>query len=239
MKSDEEEPKQDKQADNLHRNQLVATALASCLLTLVLAAYLGAYSSADFENLSDWFAVIIAAGAAGISLYAVLLVAKTLKATQDTLKATQEMAADTKRIGDAQLRPWVLVEDCTLDETQEGIVITVNLHNYGVSPAGNFHCYMNVNCYSAFTGENEFYRTDGEMENFICIWNNNVGLMSYIGPNKPYQMKLHCYLEDYPAECVSSELHVKWRYYNLVSGEIFEDSEEWSVECENNRFFLA
>lgn len=125
-----------KERSRLHRNQLVFCTTAGILIGIVLAAYLGAFSGKDFENLSDWIAVLVASVAAGISFYAVRLVAHTLKATQDTLATTIQMAEDQKRIGNAQIRPWVLASEYKVtihDWTEETAVI--KFKNFGHTPA--------------------------------------------------------------------------------------------------------
>lgn len=223
----EEEPSEEKPADNLHRNQLAATALASCLLTLVLAAYLGAYSSADFENLSDWFAVIIAAGAAGISLYAVLLVAKTLKATQETLKATQEMAADAKRIGDAQLRPWLLLDECHLTNHDHGLHIKVTLRNFGYSPASFIEFVTNVYTFKP----SDDYDSDyfDEDETMLKRWNSEFLTPNYVGQGKELQASLFCNFDNFPDDTTRIILDVGWSYSGPISGKKERGEDKWII----------
>lgn len=125
-----------------HSGQLVAFLVGGVLFGFVVALYLGAFSGKDYEKLSDWFSVLIAAIAAGISAYAVFLVAKTLEATRETLKATSEMVEDQKKankeqakIGLAQTRPWVLIDSLNFNDPINPTFVNVRLRNFGFNPA--------------------------------------------------------------------------------------------------------
>lgn len=231
MKSDDVEPEQDQPTDNLHRNQLLVAVVASCLVTLVLAAYLGAYSSADFENLTDWLAVIIAACAAGISLYAVVQVSKTLLATQQTLKLTQEMAADTKRIGDAQIRPWVLVDRYDVRGVARGSIIDVWFKNYGVSPASYLTLTIAIDCYG------DDYNVEGD-ELFLGVWNEDTAMDDFLVPNRERKFSVLFVDRDFPDDADYLYLRVTWTYHDISSKQTYEDEILRGITYVDSQIFL-
>ncbi|MDT1063082.1 hypothetical protein RM190_14490 [Paracoccus sp. CPCC 101403] len=143
--------------EQLHRNQIITAVIAAALVAFVVAAYLGAFSRTEFKEIPDWVSALTSVVAAAISAYAVYLVARTLEATKETLKATQEMAADTKRIGDAQIRPWVLLSNYEVINTAFGPEVLARFANYGFSPALQIFYEIKVECYRSvyWIGDNE------------------------------------------------------------------------------------
>jgi len=79
-------------------------------------------------------------GMALLSLAAVYLLWETLKASRKTLKATQEMAGDTREIGEAQVRAYVNVEKAEVRGfSQNGkIGFYFEFKNTGSTPAKEF-----------------------------------------------------------------------------------------------------
>ncbi|UWR87115.1 hypothetical protein [Phaeobacter inhibens] len=92
------------------RNRLVCFGFCSFLLGLATAIYLGAVAQARFQEIPVWLSAIASIGATVVSVVAVYWVSQTLKATREALVLTQEMAIDQKRIGEAQIRPFILFE---------------------------------------------------------------------------------------------------------------------------------
>lgn len=121
------------------RNQIILCTFGGVVFGFILAAHLGAFSDEKYANVTNWLAVIVASVAAAISFYAVRLVAKTLKATQDTLSATVQMANDQRRIGNAQIRPWVLVSEYKIEHhgimTAGNYQAVLRIRNFGTTPA--------------------------------------------------------------------------------------------------------
>ena len=73
------------------------------------------------------------------TIAAVLLVWRTLKATQDMAIETQRMARDAREIGDAQTRAWIGFQKWDIagrgaDGRLEGVMITIFWRNYGQTP---------------------------------------------------------------------------------------------------------
>lgn len=129
------EKEDNKAKDQSQRNQLLAFLVGGFLLGFVVALYLGAFSGNQYEKLSNWVSVLIAA-------VAVVLVAQTLKATRDTLTATQQMAKDQSRIGNAQIRPWLVVDNADIRGPRHECEPYITLKNYGYEPAVR----IRVNC---------------------------------------------------------------------------------------------
>lgn len=144
------------------RNQLISSLFVGVLSGFIFAIYLGAFSSKDYENVTDWLAVLVASVAAGISLYAVRLVARTLKATQDTLAATVQMANDQRRIGNAQIRPWVLASSYSINERDyDDYTAVIHFKNFGHTPARFVRIWSRLSYEAVVEGRRE----SGEQSN--------------------------------------------------------------------------
>lgn len=135
-------PKDDSSKTFETQNTIVAGVTVGAMLGFALAIWFGAITTGEGSKFTDWIQSTAAVSASIISAVAVVLVAKTLKATRDTLDATRIMAEDQKRIGDAQTRAWVMVSDISVDNgvysaSQSDIFhnVTVTLKNYGNTPA--------------------------------------------------------------------------------------------------------
>lgn len=129
-----------------HTNITVVSSFGAAVFGFLLALYSGGYASAELKEIPPWLAIMVSVASTAISAYAVYLVSKTLKATQDTLIVTQEMAEAQKEAFRTEYRPLVLVEDINIVGTRttgryirhEGDValkIKVNYRNYGKTTA--------------------------------------------------------------------------------------------------------
>lgn len=65
----------------------------------------------------------------------VLLVWRTLKATQEMAADTRGMAKDTRRIGDAQTRAYMMWKQALIQANNNGIICGVEWKNFGNTPA--------------------------------------------------------------------------------------------------------
>ena len=134
------------------------------LCGFVIAAYLSwAISWLDglegtrfrtFKEIPPWISAATSIMATLISAFAVYFVAETLRETKKTLSATIKMATDQKRIGDAQIRPWVMVDSCVVetgryDDTAAHIV----LKNFGPTPARFITIDTHIWCIERNTSE--------------------------------------------------------------------------------------
>lgn len=124
------------------RNTIASAATVGAMIGFVIALWLGAISVGETSKFTDWIQSTAAVAASGISALAVVLVAKTLKATRETLDATRIMAEDQRQIGDAQTRAWVMVSDISVDggaysNSKSDIFhnVRITLKNYGITPA--------------------------------------------------------------------------------------------------------
>lgn len=94
------------------------------------------------EQIPDWITALTAIASAVISIIAVLLVARTLTATRETLDATQE-------IGDSQTRAWVYIETAVAGKVTTSLLtgekrcsVQVTYKNFGNTPALEFSSLM-------------------------------------------------------------------------------------------------
>lgn len=131
-KNDRQIEKQDR------RNTFVVGIVGGVLIGLISALLLGLirYSSKADEGITSWIQSLSGIIATLVSVYAVYLVSQTLKATQETLQTTQRMADDQKRIGETQMRPWLLVSESSINLVS-GLEkeITITIKNFGPTPA--------------------------------------------------------------------------------------------------------
>lgn len=179
-------------------------AVASLLLGFVLAGYaawaltwVSGWRNVTFQAVKEippWVSALTAVVAAAISAYAVYLVSKTLQATRETLNATQEMAADTKRIGHAQLRPWVLMKRPEITTTEAGaITVNVEFTNYGVSPAKDLNWIMDVECFGhPVEGKEVVQSKYGVRMCHLCRWAEEAERASYLGPKERCVASVFC-----------------------------------------------
>lgn len=85
-----------------------------------------------YDTIAQW-------GMALLSLAAVYLLWETLKASRTTLKATREMAAETARVGEAQVMAYLSIDATTVDisvrDNLVSIIVKPEIRNSGQSPA--------------------------------------------------------------------------------------------------------
>ncbi|WP_375257488.1 hypothetical protein [Citreimonas sp.] len=90
------------------------------------------------DSLAQWSMALL-------SLAAVVLLWLTLRASRDTLSATQKMAVDAREIGEAQVRAYLTIEDAAVTPSfrQNGALVDwhveVSIRNTGHSPARNLY----------------------------------------------------------------------------------------------------
>lgn len=84
------------------------------------------------DTLAQWIMAFL-------SLAAVVVSGSALYWVNETLKATRQMAVDTRRIGEAQVRAYLTIEECYAIPSKDGEEIFFNLRcsvrNCGQSPA--------------------------------------------------------------------------------------------------------
>lgn len=120
-------------------NTWVGGAFAGAMVGFIIAIVLGAIAFTPKEGVTNWLSGIGSVGAALVSSFAVLLVSKTLKATQDTMHATVRMAEEQERHNEAQLRPWLYLVSIEFKErrAQGALLCIAHIKNFGASPARN------------------------------------------------------------------------------------------------------
>ncbi|MGS4916316.1 hypothetical protein [Mameliella alba] len=136
MKKAEKDKSDNASPQQLWVNRLVTSVVASAVGGFVLAIYLGAFAKAEMREVASWVTALAAVASVMVAVAAVIYVAQTLKATRDTLDATRNMAREQTRIGDSQIRPYI-VFDSLSNETLEGGVGSVSIvfKNVGITPA--------------------------------------------------------------------------------------------------------
>ncbi|WP_122077007.1 hypothetical protein [Pseudophaeobacter sp. EL27] len=117
------------------RNRLVLFTFVAFFLGFITALYLGAAGQTDLQKIPAWLTAIASTGATAISLVAVYLVYQTLEATRETLVSTREMSKDQRRIGEAQIRPFLLFEGQFFHSVDGCVEGYIKLVNYGTAPA--------------------------------------------------------------------------------------------------------
>jgi hypothetical protein len=117
-------------------NRLVASVVASAGGGFVLAIYLGAFAKADMREVASWVTALAAVSSVMVAVAAVIYVAQTLKATRDTLDATRNMAREQTRIGDSQIRPYIVFESLSNNTLDGGVgSVSIVFKNVGTTPA--------------------------------------------------------------------------------------------------------
>lgn len=195
--------------EQLHRNQVLTAVIAAALVGFVVAAYLGAFSTTSLKEVPAWISALTAVVAAVISAYAVYLVAHTLDATRQTLR-------ETKRIGDAQLRPWVLVEGFAVSTGVWGPDIRVLFHNYGVSHASPISFYVCIDCYRYHEGEFVEYNEDGTEKNYLGEWQGALVMDDYLVPHGKRLVEGCFFLAEMPEGTDYMYLKIKTNYSDFA-----------------------
>jgi hypothetical protein len=138
------------QMEYTERNRLVLFTSVVGMLGFVTAVYLGAFSKPDYLQIPPWLSAVASIFATGISAIAVLMVAKTLEATRETLSVTQRIAEDSRQVGLSQSRAWVsphaVSTQTRVNNSNNSAQLQVNLkvQNHGNSPATKVSCSAKV-----------------------------------------------------------------------------------------------
>jgi ABC-type nickel/cobalt efflux system permease component RcnA len=119
-------------------NRLVTCSVVSAGGAFVLAIYLGAFAKTEMRELASWVTALAAVASVMVAVVAIMYVAQTLKATRDTLDATRNMAIEQTRIGDSQIRPYIVFERLSNETFEDGIgSVEIVFKNVGATPASN------------------------------------------------------------------------------------------------------
>lgn len=127
--------------DNASQQQLWINRLVTGVVTsagggFVLAIYLGAFAKAEMREVASWVTAFAAVASVMVAVAAVIYVAQTLKATRDTLDATRNMAKEQTRIGDSQIRPYIVFDSLSNDTSDVRVgSVSIVFRNVGVTPA--------------------------------------------------------------------------------------------------------
>lgn len=212
--------------EQLHRNQLTVIGTVCLMSGFVLAAWFGAFLESKSDYAPNWIQAVSSATATIISFAAVLLLARTLAATRDTLRTTQEMtrinqkmADDQKSHSDKQLRPWLMPSELenirtrSIDASLQGI--RFRLKNFGQTPAS----------YVAIRASLEYYDDVYDPCLIDCpkptaILELTTKEFGFIAPNDKGS------LVDYsiPDECIKSAtivVRLSWHYSDFVLDTVY------------------
>lgn len=179
-----------------HTNITIVSSFGAAVFGFLLAIYSGGYAEAEFKEIPPWLALIVSVASTAISAYAVYLVSKTLKATQDTLSVTQQMAEAQKEAFRTEYRPLVLIEAIEINEFitasprlkyhgDAELKIKITYRNYGKTTALKIESgvfagpiekeeLVKLEFYNIFIGYGNFYkpalRPEREFtdETYIC-----------------------------------------------------------------------
>ncbi|MDF1717439.1 MAG: hypothetical protein P1U75_12320 [Antarcticimicrobium sp.] len=90
----------------------------------------------DMDDWSFWL-LWVSVSSVAVSTLAVILVWRTLDVTRETLIATQDMARDTREIGEAQVRAYLTARQVQVacDAQHSCLSFRCNVSNHGQSPA--------------------------------------------------------------------------------------------------------
>lgn len=112
------------------RQGIAIGVFAGAIIGFLTALFSGAMGLTAITDAADWLQGISSVLALLVSVYVVTQVAKTLS-------ATQEMAEDQRRIGNAQIRPWILAGKPSIirDPINHSSVANIPLVNFGPTPA--------------------------------------------------------------------------------------------------------
>ena|GEM_PF-5134366 len=121
------------------------------------------------EDMDDWsfWLLWVSVSSVAVSTLAVILVWRTLDVTRDTLVATQEMAKDTRDIGEAQVRAYLSITPMRLIESDNGKVARafIAVKNTGQSPALEVEIWFTLQCTGA-----KFEHVIGGIDEHDNVW---------------------------------------------------------------------
>ncbi|WDA11588.1 hypothetical protein [Paracoccus marcusii] len=138
-------------------NTLVVGLFAGCMIGFILSMLAGAFGVGTIQAVPPWLQGVFSGFATFVSIYAVYLVSETLRATGDTLSATQDMAKQQAETNIAQTRAWLHVHDFGYEANEETFHegeyevydrIWVSLRNFGNTPALNVSVNKAIKFYS-------------------------------------------------------------------------------------------
>lgn len=121
----------------MNKNTFVVGLFAGCMVGFILAMLAGSFDVGTIQSVPAWLQGVFSGLATLVSVYAVFLVSETLQATRKTLDATQAMAEDQRKIGNAQTRPQILVNSYCTEANYYFDTIIVAFNNFGNTPATN------------------------------------------------------------------------------------------------------
>ncbi|MBC9245805.1 hypothetical protein H4P12_03545 [Paracoccus sp. 11-3] len=189
--------RQDKQ------NTLTVGAVAGVLGGFILSMAVGAFQIGEIKEVPAWLQGISGMVATLISVYAVYLVAQTLKATRETLDATRKMAEDQNIIGNAQTRPWVIIDRFTEEITRdEFIAVHLKFTCYGPTPAK----YLDIQ--SELTGRRPKSSDDSEI---VYQHSYDSAFKIYLAPNGSISVTISIPISDLD-ENLNNTLAIMWGY---------------------------
>ncbi|MEQ9026593.1 hypothetical protein [Roseitalea porphyridii] len=89
------------------------------------------------DNLAQWLMVIFAAGAFGVSIYAVRVLRRTLEATNEAVRSADEAVEVARQMGQIQVRAYVAFGNTRVENFDVGLqpVVLLKIKNVGQSPA--------------------------------------------------------------------------------------------------------
>lgn len=118
------------------------------------------YDLSAQQDMSQWayWLLWVSIGGIAVSVLALFLIWRTFLVTGETLAATQQMAIDTREIGEAQVRaylafrikdveiipPAILLKDGEWSNLPATVSISGELHNSGQSPARRMKCRYEI-----------------------------------------------------------------------------------------------
>lgn len=123
-----------------HMRQGIAVGVfGGAIVGFIVALFSGVLGLSQLDKAPDWLQSWSGTLGVLVSVYAVYLVGQTLKATQDTLKATREMA-------DKQTRAWVMLDEFTFEDDLRHSA-WISFKNFGNSPALNVYVHPTMKYY--------------------------------------------------------------------------------------------
>lgn len=189
------------------RNRCCLYVFVAFVSGFLIAMYLGAFATAENDEVNDWVVAIIAGISASISALAVYYVFHTLKATRETLEASKDMLENQKAIGKLQTQAWILPLSLECELDGEAVF---RFKNFGTTPCLNL-------CYGTRSFEfDKEYRYEAITDNFKL--DNRAGIVApsntfRISFGKLYQAKI---------------IQVKWQY-ETIHGDKVEDSIQYQL----------
>lgn len=104
------------------------------------------------DSVAQWAMAIFAFAATGVSIWAIVLLKKTLLATEKGADFAKETVAVTREIGEAQTRAYLFVDKAKYKISKTAFVVSIEIGNAGQSPANNVYISgdMYLHCVAGF-----------------------------------------------------------------------------------------